>query len=303
MDARELHGLAATQKWLLRREQVLCHLSVDQLEHALDTAALIRVFRGVYKPWGAPDWWEQRLLAACWAFDAVASHRSAARVHRMNGVPSVRLELTVAWPRQVRARGVLVHSSKLLTPEYMTEVDGIPVTTPDRACLELSAVCSPTPLEKAWESAKVAGLITGESLQRTAIKMQARGRRRMATVWELLASWDPTLDLKDVDLQVRTWGWMERDGVELPEIEFWVVVNGTRYRLDFAWPALKVCVECDGFEHHGLRRRFDGDRDKITELELAGWLVVLVTSKMSRRTVIDRIQRALALRSQPTFVR
>lgn len=297
MDARGLHGLAATQKWLLRREQVLEHLSEPEFRWALHTGELQIVFPKVYKPWGAPEWWEQRLLAACWSFDAVGSHRSSARVHRLNGVPAVRLELTVPWPRQVRVTGVLVHSSKLLLPEFVTEVDGIPVTTPDRACLELSAVCSPLPLEKAWESAKVAGLVTPESLQRTAIRMQARGRRRMQTVWALLERWDPSKDMKDLELQSRTWGWMVADGVEEAEIEFWVVVNGIRYRLDFAWPHLKVCVECDGFENHGLRRHFDSDRDKVTELELAGWLVVLVTSRMSRQTVLDRINRAIALRS------
>jgi very-short-patch-repair endonuclease len=300
MDARELHGLAATQKWLLRREQVLERRSADQLEYAVRTRQLLPVFR-VYKPWGAPDWWEQRLQAACWSFAAVASHRSASRVHRYEGVPAVRLEVTVPYPRQVRATGLVVHSSKLLLPEFVTEVDGIPVTTPDRTCIDLSAVCSSDVVEKAWESAKVAGLITAESVQRTAIKMQARGRRRMQIVWEILARWDPSIDLKDVDLQTRTWRWMELEGLELPEIEFWVVVNGMRFRLDFAWPALKVCVECDGWEHHGVRRRFRTDRDKITELELAGWLVVPVTSDMSRQTVIDRIRRALALRG-PTFL-
>lgn len=216
----------------------------------------------------------------------------------------MRLELSVPYPRVVRAKGVLVHTSKLLLPDFVTEVDGIPVTTPGRACLELSQVCSALPLEKAWESAKVAGLVTPDSLQRMAIKMQARGRRRMATVWELLAAWDPSKDLKDLDLQVRTWRWMEDDGIEpLPGIEVWVVVNGIRYRLDFAWPLLKVCIECDGWAHHGLRRRFRTDRDKVTELELAGWLVVLVTSDMPRHVVIDRIRRALELRSGPTFSR
>ena len=303
MDARGLHGLAATQKWLLKREQVLGHLSEDQLEYALKTQQLVPVFK-VYKPWGAPEWWEQRLQAACWSFDAVASHRSAARVHRYDGVPAVRLELTVPWPRVVRAKGVLVHTSKVLWPEFVTEVGGIPVTTPDRTCLDLSAVCSLTPLEKAWENAKVAGHVDVDSLQRTAIKMQARGRRRMQTVWALLERWDPTLDMKDLDLQMRTWRWMEAAGIDpLPEIEFWVVVNGVRYRLDFAWPLLKVCVECDGWERHGLRRKFRSDRDKTTELELAGWLVVQVTSDMPRHVVIDRIRRALDLRSGPTFSR
>jgi very-short-patch-repair endonuclease len=63
-----------------------------------------------------------------------------------------------------------------------------------------------------------------------------------------------------------------------------------------AYPNLMIAIEFDGYEHHGSRYRFDADRDRYTELSLAGWLVVHVTSKTGRAQVLDQVARALAAR-------
>lgn len=294
MDARALHGLAASQRWLLTNDQVLKHATSGQLDHALRTGFLKPSRPGVYDTWGATDDWLTRLLAVCLSVDGVASHRSAARVHGMSGVPAIRLEVTVPLPRRVRLPGVVEHRSNLLLPEFVTTVGGIPVTTPERTCIDLSAVVGIETLEEAWASADMLGLVTGESIQRCAIKMLARGRRRMATVHQLLERWVPGYDECDSALQAKVLRWIIEDGIEMPEIELWVVVNGERYRLDLAWPRKKVCVECDGYGPHRNRKRFDRDRDKVAELGIAGWCVIPATSGHSRATVIGRIRRALA---------
>ena len=294
MDARALHGLAASQRWLLTQEQVLRHATPGQLDHALRTGFLKPQRPSVYGTWGATDDWLTRLLAVCLSADAVASHRSGARVHGITA-PSVRFEVTTAAPRRVYLPGVVSHESNILLPEFVTSVHGIPVTTPERTCIDLSAVCGIDTLEEAWGSASMLGLVTGESIERCVIKMLARGRRRMATVHRMLERWVPGYDECDSALQAKVLRWIIHGGIEMPEIEFWVVINGVRFRLDLAWPHKKVCVECDGYGAHGLnRKRFDADRDKVTELELAGWLVILATSQHSRATVLSRVRRALA---------
>ena len=177
-------------------------------------------------------------------------------------------------------------------------VNGIPVTTPERTCVDLSAVVGIDSLEIAWQSAAALGLVTGESIQRCVIRMLARGRRRMATVHQLLEYWVPGYDETESALEAKVLRWLIAASIAIPELQFWVVVNGVRYRLDMAWPEYKVCVECDGYAvHGGSRRPFDGDRDKIAELELAGWLVIPVTSRHDRLTVVSRVTRALAMRT------
>lgn len=296
MDARALHGLAAGQRWLLTRDQALRHCTEGELRHALETGFFASKRPSVYGTWGATDDWLTRLLAVCLSADAVASHRSGARVLGIT-VPSVRLEVVTPAPRRVYLPGVVSHESNLLLPEFVTSVGGIPVTTPERTCIDLSAVVGLETLERAWQSADMLGLVTAESIQRCVIKMLARGRRRMATVHELLGFWVPGYNETDSALEARNLKWVLSAGIEMPEIQHWTVANGERYCLDLAWPGPKVCLESDGWKSHRNRGRFDGDRDKVTELELAGWLVILATSRHDKRTIIDRVVRALAMRS------
>ncbi len=50
-----------------------------------------------------------------------------------------------------------------------------------------------------------------------------------------------------------------------------------RFRLDFAWPSLRVACECDGFEHHGARLAWRRDRRRLAAIEGAGWRILHVT--------------------------
>ncbi len=56
-----------------------------------------------------------------------------------------------------------------------------------------------------------------------------------------------------------------------------------RYRLDFAWPELRVAVETDGWATHGRRQAFEDDRARDAFLLAAGWRVLRVTYRRLRR--------------------
>lgn len=47
--------------------------------------------------------------------------------------------------------------------------------------------------------------------------------------------------------------------------------------LDFAWPSLRVALECDGYEWHADRGRFQADRRRWSALNRADWLSGVVT--------------------------
>lgn len=48
-----------------------------------------------------------------------------------------------------------------------------------------------------------------------------------------------------------------------------------RYRLDFAWPELRIAIEYDGYEAHEGRRERDAARD--ADLRRRGWIVIRAT--------------------------
>lgn len=52
-----------------------------------------------------------------------------------------------------------------------------------------------------------------------------------------------------------------------------------KWRIDFAWPKLKLAVEVESSVHR-IRSRFAGDLDKYNALVLAGWTLLRYTRKM-----------------------
>jgi very-short-patch-repair endonuclease len=81
-----------------------------------------------------------------------------------------------------------------------------------------------------------------------------------------------------------------------PVRQFEVRCDGRRYRLDFAWPILKVAVEADGYATHGGRRAFVRDRKRLADLAAAGWLVITITwdeCVHSPGDVVEKVRQAL----------
>jgi very-short-patch-repair endonuclease len=91
---------------------------------------------------------------------------------------------------------------------------------------------------------------------------------------------------------------LRRAGVRLPVQQFPIVVGGRQRYLDYAYPSERVYLEWDGFAEHGLiRSTSDDDRVRDAELVLSGWLGLRFTSSTDPADVVDRVQRALALRA------
>jgi hypothetical protein len=53
--------------------------------------------------------------------------------------------------------------------------------------------------------------------------------------------------------------------------------TGWRGYLDFAWPELKVALECDGYEWHAAREPFEKDRRRWSTLNRMRWRSGVVT--------------------------
>src|SRR5262249_2246009 len=73
-----------------------------------------------------------------------------------------------------------------------------------------------------------------------------------------------------------------------------------RYRLDFVWLAIRMALECDGFEWHDSRLAWKRDRRRIARLEDLGWWIVHITwDDVTPRPdeTISRIRRAIEWRA------
>ncbi len=68
------------------------------------------------------------------------------------------------------------------------------------------------------------------------------------------------------------------------------------YRLDFAWPELRIAVEYDGYEAH--ENRAEKDRLRDHDLRRRGWIVIRATSTdlSEPSRLLDKIAAAFRAR-------
>jgi very-short-patch-repair endonuclease len=296
-----LDAIATRQYGLVTRRQLLAFLSSDQIEGWLADGRLVPVRPGVYRFQGAPPTWEQHLLAACLATNAVASHRSAARVWGLGRIAALRLEVTMPLGRVVRLNGVRAHRSTLLGPGFLTTHREIPVTTPARTLIDLSAVASPRRVRDAVDDALRERLVTLEELRACFDAMAGRGRRRVAHFRPILEARQPGYDPGDSQLEAKVARWLAAGGLPSPVRQHPVLTAAHRYRIDLAYPELRIAIELDGWTDHGTRNAFDHDRQRGNDLELAGWTVLRFTSRSTRDDVIRTVRAARAAATSRTL--
>ncbi|MDQ3575284.1 MAG: hypothetical protein M3404_10270, partial [Actinomycetota bacterium] len=224
-----------------------------------------------------------------------ASHRSAGRLWRLSGVPAQRVEVTAGRCRPVRLAGVVAHRSNLLDERFVAERDGIPVTTPERTLVDLSAVLGEFTLGRILDDGARRGIFSYSSVHGCVEQMRRRGRRRTTVVDRLLQSRLGT-DPGESELEARVNRWLTEAGLPCPVAQHWVVAGGHRFRLDLAYPDRRVGFELDGWKPHSTRNAFDGDRARGNELALEGWRIYHFTSQTARASAI-RVARA-ALRGR-----
>ena len=310
---RQTLDRAQTQHGLLTRGQAIDDgLTARSIVSALSNGLLIPVASGVYRVRGAPETLSMAMMGATLAAAGQSSFRSAAHLWRLDlGGAANPLCVTVdAAKRQPRLHrldlrdddhkffAVKVRRSRAFD-ESQRVVDGIAVTDPYRTIIDLAATLSSGELEAAFERARHLGLVSIEGLKMRHGLIGGQGRRGSARIRELLASTAP--NALESKLEVKAWRMLRNSRVAQPARQFWVIASERqRYRLDFAWPQLRVAFETEGFEWHGTQHRWKRDRIRTAALERLGWRIVVATwDDVVRRPTetVERIQAALVERS------
>ncbi|HET7742180.1 MAG TPA: hypothetical protein VFL67_16150, partial [Mycobacterium sp.] len=81
-------------------------------------------------------------------------------------------------------------------------------------------------------------------------------------------------------------------GLPSPALQYEVIdADGRLWRLDFAWPDVKVAVEYDGFDWHSDPVAFRRDRLKRAALLEMGWSVMSIVFDDVRRRPCEAVRR------------
>jgi very-short-patch-repair endonuclease len=258
-DVRALAGLAARQDGVVTREQLLrLGFSADEVRNRVRSGWLAPVYRGVYALGALSDRGRARAAVLATGPYSAASWNTATALHRITSSMPAVLEVSLTRGHRRSRPGLIIHRG--LEPGDITFVHGIPVTTPLRTLQDLG-----------WP----------DRLVREAL---ARGLCRP----EQLPAERPT----ENDFEERFRELARRAGLPQPHAQYRV----GRYRLDFAWPELKVAVETDGWATHGPREGFEADRARDAALMARGWRVLRVTyRRLQRQPTLVAAQLAAVL--------
>ncbi len=268
--ARRQHG--AVSHWQL----IALGVSASAIDRRVADGRLRRIHRGVYAV-GELDRrgrWMAAVLAC--GEGALLSHRDAAMLWNLRETNRRAIDATAPGARRRSRPRITVHGAAL-HPDDRVEVDGIPVTSVSRTLLDLAEVVPPTQLRRAYEAAERHRHLDVVALND--VIARSNGRRGLAALLALL-EYDPApaRDSKS-DLESALLDLVREVGLPLPHLN--VLVDG--YLVDAHWPAARLVVELQSYEHHAHRQAFDRDYAKLGRLTLAGYQVLPLTYRQLKQ--------------------
>ena len=249
-------------------------------------------YRGVYavghRNVGTEGLWWAAVLAC--RPDGVLSHASAATALEIRRSSSRTVDVTVGLGGRARRPGIRLHRSRSLAPDEVTTLDGLPITTPARTLLDLSASgLRGRALESALDQALQRVLDFAE-LQR----LLARYPRRPGSPFlkAQLSRYTPGAVDTRSELEELVLELCDAHGLPRPHAN--CVIEG-KVR-DFHWPHAGLVVEADSYRWHRSPSALNDDRERDVELTLSGYRFLRFTwEQVTRRRsyVADALLRAL----------
>jgi very-short-patch-repair endonuclease len=295
MTDSSLPAIARRQHGLLTRAQVLSTMSSGAIERRVRAGRLEPVRRGVYRMAGAPETWEQQLLAVCLAAgpEVCASFRSAAVLSRLEGFEPELLEVTHFGSRPSEMDGVVIHESSVFDKRHITQVLGIPTTSMARTLCDLTAVVRPWMVERAVDEALRRKLVRIPELVECAELLEGRGRRRCTVMRDILEHRQRGYEPGESEPERRIAELLVRAGLPPPTMQYRVRVGNRNLRIDLCYPEYMIAIEYDGWDWHSGRRAFDEDRARANQLVVLGFSVLRFTSKSGDETIVDTVTAAI----------
>jgi very-short-patch-repair endonuclease len=272
---RALSELAERQHGVVGRGQLLgLGFGEGAIKARVGMRRLVGLHGGVYAVGqGRVDrrgrWWAGVLA---YGGGAVLSHRSAAEFWGLGRQRGSLVEVTAPAGRQgvERRPRLWIHRCRLLPAEDGTEDRGLPVTTVARTLFDYAEVVAFAQLEKAWEEAEKRNLLQLAAVER--VCERGYGRRALKPIRRLLAEARAGAEGRS-PLEERFQRFLAAYRIPPGSTN----VEILDHEVDVLWPAARLVVELDSWEHHAHRAAFERDRTRDPGLLLAGYRTVRVT--------------------------
>jgi very-short-patch-repair endonuclease len=249
--------LAGAQRTIVSHEQLVAQgFGRRVIAHWVNRHRLTSVFHGVYSvvqgelPLLAR---EQAALIAC-GEGAFLSGRSAAFYWGMRKTAPAPVEVSVVARYCASRDGITVHRIKAIDPCELRFREGLWVSSPARAALEVAAV-APDELPAVLDEGLARRRITREELEVVLARNRpCRGAARLAA----LLGDETAMTITRSDAEKAFLALMRDARLPIPETN----VPFGPYFPDFLWRRERLIVELDSPTFHGGPRAFQNDREK-----------------------------------------
>ena len=233
---------------------------------------------------------EQAALVAC-GEDTFLSHHTAAFVGGLRKTAPATVEVTVVGRSCASRQGIRVHRIRAIDDREVRRHDGLWVSSPARAVLEIAAV-APGDLASAVERGIEQRILDPREV--AAVLARNRPCRGAARLAELMGD-ETAVAITRSEAERAFLRLIRESGLPRPETN----VRFGRFVPDFIWRRERLIVEIDGYGFHGGPRAFQNDREKDLVYRDAGYDVLRFTRHhvvYEPAMVLVRLAQALARR-------
>ncbi len=285
----EFLQLAQKQQQLMsRRQAVPTFMSAPSWSRRHTSGLLERAQPGVSRLVGSVQSPEQQIQAALLSIGrgSIASHRSAAHLWGLKVCGHEPIDVVVPDRSvEMTREGVLIHQPTDAADLRPTKRQGIRCAGALRTLCDLGAVVDPTVVAASLEKLVVSRVVSFNNVCKALERHEGRGRAGAGVLRGVLADWSFGARPPDSVLEVRLAKLLSREGLTGVTFHHGIRVGRKRYVIDAAFVAEKLAIEVDGWEFHGRRWAFEGDRSRDVDLASIGWQTLRFTW---RRVIADR---------------
>jgi very-short-patch-repair endonuclease len=184
-------------------------------------------------------------------------------------MPSGRVDV-ITLRRSASTKLVRVHQTRTLEPADVTDIDGLPLTTPTRTIIDLADQLAPHRLERVLHRAEILRILDVAAIH---ARLAALPGRRSRTLLQALESLATGPQITRSELEERFLTLVTKHKLPRPRVN--AIVEGLE--VDFYWPEHKLIVETDGAATHLTPTAFEHDRARDAHLTALGYRVIRTT--------------------------
>jgi hypothetical protein len=274
--------LAESQRGLVRADQLAdLGLNRQAIARRRESGLLIPVLPGVYRLAGTPSTWLLFVRATyMWVGDrGVLSHRTSAALQSLvDGSPRP-IEISTTGYLRSPHTDIKVRRVVDLPSRDLRWFDGMRITNPSRTVIDLAGVLDRGPLDLAIDEARRRRLIAERPIRETLERLGRQGRSGAAVMAEILEDGEFELPVPGSPFERKLLHFFDAHLFPPPERQYEIFDDQGTFvaRVDFAYPHLKVAIECDGKKHHFGTHSWESDVERRSRLAALGWRVIHIS--------------------------